>query len=158
MKLYTSFLKIMATLLAVPIILSLVIFLGFIGFGIDFNNAWSESSGSSGSMYMLLLPLGFIILIGWAVFSAAKRKSSLNTKRQESEVRHQLYRELELGTNQQEVLINILSNQGGKTAVELSELLGVEYEQVLEIVKELLQSRKIHQDLNQKPPRFFITK
>jgi predicted HTH transcriptional regulator len=68
-----------------------------------------------------------------------------------------VYRAQELGTNNHEVAFNILGKQGAKTAVELSELLGINQVQTLQIIRELLQSGKIQQDITQRPPRFFVS-
>ncbi|CAN5342429.1 hypothetical protein BH09PAT4_BH09PAT4_08700 [soil metagenome] len=158
MKTYISFLKITGLLLLVPVGLGLVLLLGIVGFGIDFGNAWSsKSSGSFDSVYMFILPLTFIAVIGWIIYALSRRNFARKMQKQETKIRQQVYRAQELGTNNYEVAFNILGKQGAKTAAELSELLGVDQEQTLQIIRELLQSGKIQQDVTQSPPRFIVS-
>jgi hypothetical protein len=151
MKTYISILKILGVILLIPIGMALVLILGFIGFGLDFNNAWSDNSDSAASMYMLFLPLGFLGLVGWAIYALSKRLSSAKRNgRTQSE-----YREQNLNANTYDLVLDALSKQGGKTSLEISQILMISEEETLKVIGELLQSGRIRQDSTQQPARFF---
>lgn len=158
MKAYTSLIKILAIVLLIPIALGAIVLLGYIGFAIDFSNAWTtRASGGSNSMYMVILPIGFIAIIGWAIYVLSRRRTVRKTEKQETEIRQQIYREQSLGANNHDVVVNTLARYGSKSVIELSKLTGINHDEILEATRELLQSGRIQQDVKQNPPRFYVT-
>ncbi|MDB5182172.1 MAG: hypothetical protein JWP13_935 [Candidatus Saccharibacteria bacterium] len=143
----------MGIILLIPIGIALIVFLGFIGFTLDFGNVWN---GHTNSMYMFLLPFGFIAIIGWAIYSLSKRRSAIKAKNQETKIRQQVYQEQELGTNIEDGVVNVLARDGSKTAEELSQMLNVDKEQMFEIIRKLLESGSIGQDASLLPSRYYI--
>jgi len=149
----------LGTLLLIAVGIGVVAFLAFAGFAIDFGNAWdSKSSGASdtASMYMVVLPLGFVVIVGWVLYTLSKRRSITKTKNLETKIRQQIYQEQGLGTNTQDVLLNTLAKHDSMTVEELSQALNLEREKILMIIKELLQKGAIGQNLTQKPTRFYV--
>jgi hypothetical protein len=155
MKTYVSILKILGVILLIPIGMALVLILGFIGFGLDFNNAWSDNSDSAGSMYMLFLPLGFLGLVGWAIYALSRRLSAGKCSSQERMMPQSEHREQNLNANTYDLVLDTLSKNGGKTSLEISQILMISEEETLKVIGELLQSGRIRQDSTQQPARFF---
>lgn len=159
MKLYVSFLKLLGLLLLIPIGLAIVIGLGFVGLSLDFGNAWenkASGSGGSSSLYMLILPFGFICITGWIIYVLSKRNSARRAENQETKIRRQVYKEQELGTNTHDIVVNMLIKHGSMTADKLSQKLNINQEKMLEVIRELLQAGRIRQDLAQQPPQFYV--
>lgn len=154
MRIYIAILKIIAIIALIPFFFGLIVWIGRFGFFLDWSNVWNANS--SGTMYWFVLPFSFIFITGWVVYALIKRRSIHQTKLQETEIRHQLHNDLELGTNNHDIVVNILTKQGSRTAADLSKLLDISEEETLKVIRSLLQSNKIYQDMSYSPPRFNV--
>ena len=152
-----SFLKLLGIVLLIPLGFMTIGFLFTLGFGVDFNNAWSDrSSGGSSSMYMVVLPLGFIAVVVWAIYTFSKRRSAFRVKAQETEIRQQVHRELDMGSNIHDVTVSMLVKYNGMTVKELSQILKVSPDEAMVIIKELLHAGRVRQDITQTPSRYYV--
>lgn len=157
MKAYMSFLKLLGIVLLIPLGFMTIGFLFTLGFGLDFNNAWSDrSSGGSSSMYMVVLPLGFIAVATWAIYTFFKRRSAFRVKAQETEIRQRVHRELDMGSNIHDVTVSMLVKYDGMTVKELSQKLKVSPDEAMAIIKELLHAGRVRQDIAQTPSRYYV--
>ena len=131
--------------------------LAIIGFGMDFDNAWSNnnSSGSGSSAYVVILPACFIGLAGWIIYFLSKRKSVRRTEKQEIKIRQQIYAEQGLASDTRSIIITMLTRNNGMTSAELSQALSMNQDETVAVIKELLQSGSIRQDATQRPVRFY---
>lgn len=151
----------MGIILLIPVGFAVIALLGFVGLGLDFSNSWSnKSSGgaSTNSMYIIALPLCFLIFIGWVLYTLGRRKSKTQEESQRTEIRKQVYNDLSMGDSKHDYVISILSQYGGLSSEELAYRLGIEHDEIMKVLSDLLQSGEIYQDIKDKPIKFYLTK
>ena len=154
MKAYTTFLKGLGGLLLIPVAISIVIFLGYIGFAIDFGNAFGGSGG--GTMYIFVLPLMFICGLIWLVYSLMQKSSVRRAKKQEAATRQQVYKEYELGETIQDRVVYLLTKHGQMTMQQLAERCKVDVDEMNATIRIMLQAGTIRQNLQQRPAVFYL--
>lgn len=158
MKAYVSFLKMIGLLLLIPVGIGIIGLLAFIGFGMDFSNAWSNKGSANSEItgYMFLLPLGFITGAGWLLYKLSVRRSYSREQTQKARIRRQILHEQQLGSTVEENIVNLLKQNGPLPVEDLVRLCNIDQEEVTMVLHKLLQKEAVRQRIQQGEAIFYL--
>lgn len=156
MDAYKSFLKALGLLLLIPIVVGVTIVLGYIGLGLDFVNVFSGRGDPT--IYILILPIGFLAVIAWGAYTLNKQSSMRRMQAQETVIRQKVYREQQLGSTLDDNVLHLLAQRGGMTAKQLADACRVGEDEMFIILRAQMQAGAVGQDVSRVPSVFALVR
>ena len=155
MQSYNSFLKSFLKLVAViTIVPTAIIILFYIGFALDFGG---YNKGDTVG-YMLVLPAAFIGILAYSIYVSGKRKKQQEFQSLKQQARSEVLSEGAPNQTAEASILSLLSTKGPLSAVQMSSMLGIEHNHVLDATRNLLAEKSIVQKITDTEAIFSTTR
>lgn len=130
--------------MGIGVAFAIVINLAILGFGIDFSNAFTKNSSS---MYVLLLPLGFIVGVVYFFIMIKRRREQQQRIRYVTNARSEFAKNYNLGNNIPTMIIRTLEKKGAMNTAEIAHRLSMDEPIIKEHVRTMLLAQQVRQQI-----------
>lgn len=146
MKTYSQFLKLLVAIIGIGIVVATVVSLAIVGLGMDLSNAFTDSSGS---MYFLFLPLGFLVGVIYFFTRLGKRQERRQYARYRSSARSEFAKNYNLGDDIPTMIIRALEEKGAMSIADIAHRLSLDDSIVREHMRTMLLTQQVTQQVKE---------
>lgn len=140
---YKKILVALAGILIFIVVICLIVFAGVLGLGSSLNSPSKNETGATAANIIIFPMIVVVVAIfGLIKWSSYRRKIRRNNIREELIAEDQLQPQ-----NQQQLILNLLEQNGTLTLDGLEKLSVIDHEQLLVLVRQLMQTNQIKQSL-----------